>query len=432
MPSIHPARAIACGLLAIFLLSACAGWPPFRAQSASPTYTEQELHEDLAAYAARFNSVVAGVADEIEDLSDSRRVRRSTLIWRLRMIPLAQELAFGDDPQESYVESLGLTFAMRNYLTEGGGRELFGEHQPMAVEAARDVEGFARDIGPRFLDEEQMAALVESLEELVREHPIRGRDFNVEAAQTASAKIESGSAGLGWVAGVPLSPFRALEGVGAAGTAMLEINRTAAEFAEIIAELPRQNRWQIELLLYDIEERDTVMTGLAAFAQVAASADRVSQAIARLPDDLRVALGESQGALGEANRTLQTAKELMVPVFATVEEIGRISTLLAELQADGNGAEAPPGRPFDIREYEATAREATASVTELRGLVGDLDELLASGRLDGIVKTVDRTEDEIAKLVGRIKIAGVQLLLLFFALLVLYRWISSRLGRARA
>ncbi len=432
MRSIHPAPAIACGLLGTVLLFACAGWPPFRAQSASLAYTEQELYDDLAAYASRFNSVVAGVAEEIEDLSDSRRVRRSTLIWRLRMIPLAQELAFGDDPQEAYVESLGLTLAMRNYLTEGDGRKLFGEHQPKAVEAAREVEGFALAIGPRFLDEAQMATLIESLEALAREHPIRGRDFNVENAQAVMAKIESGSAGLGWVTGIPMSPFRALEGVGTAGTAMLEINRTAAEFAEIVDELPRQNRWQIELLLYDIEERDTVMTGLAAFAQVAASADRVSQAIARLPDDLRVALGESQGALGEANRTLQTAKELMVPVSATVGEIGRISTLLAELHADGNGAEAPPGRPFDIREYEATAREATASVRELRGLLADLDGALASGRLDGVVKTVDQTEDEIAKLVGRIKIAGVQLLLLFFALLALYRWISSRLGRAQA
>lgn len=432
MPWFHPALAIACGLLATFLLSACASWPPFRARSASSAYTEQELHDDLAAYAASFNTIVAGVAEEIEDLTDSRRVRRSTLIWRLRMIPLAQDLAFGDDPQGAYVGSLGLTFAMRNYLTEGDGRELFGEHQPSAVEAARDVEGSARSIGPRFLDEAQMAALVESLEALAREHPIRGRDFNVENAQAAVAKIESGSAGLGWVVGIPMSPFRALEGLGTAGTAMLEINRTADEFAQIVDELPRQNRWQVELLLYDLEERDTVTAGLAAFEQVAASADRVSQAIARLPDDFRVALGDSEGALAEASRTLETAQALMVPVSATVEEVGRISTLLAALQADGNGSEAAPGRPFDIREYGSTAREATASVAELRGLLSDLEEVLASGRLAGVVKTVDQTEDEIAVLVGRVKIAGVQLLLLFFALLVLYRWISSRLGRAEA
>ena len=58
--------------------------------------------------------------------------------------------------------------------------------------------------------------------------------------------------------------------------------------------------------------------------------------------------------------------------------------------------------------------------------------MLASGRLDGVVKTVDQTEDEIAKLVGRVRTAGVQLLLLFFALVLLARWISSRIGRARA
>lgn len=82
------------------------------------------LYYDLAAHAARFASLVAATADEIEDLPDSRRVRRSTLIWRLRMIPMAQELAFGDDPQESYVESLGFTFAMRNRAAGDGRAEL--------------------------------------------------------------------------------------------------------------------------------------------------------------------------------------------------------------------------------------------------------------------------------------------------------------------
>jgi hypothetical protein len=416
-------------MLATFLLSGCAGWPASRDRTDGATYTEQELHEDLAAYAARFASVVAAAAEGIEDLSDSRRVRRSTLVWRLRVIPLAQELAFGTDPQEAYVVSLGLTFAMRNYLTGGDGREIFGEHQPIAVAAARDLEDAALVIGSRFLNEQQMAALVASLEDLALEHPIRGRDFNVEAAQAAVAEIESGSAGLDWVVGIPMSPFRALEGVGTVGAAMLEINRTAAEFAEILDELPRQNRWQIELLLYGIEDRDTVTAGLAAFEQVAASADRVSQAIARLPEDLRVALADSQGALAEVNRTLETAQALMVPVSATVEEIGRISSLLAELQADGNGEEASPGRPFDIREYEATAHEVGTSVGELRGLLADLDEVLASGRLDNVVKTVDEAEDELGELVRRIKLAGVQLLLLFFGLLFVYRFVSSRLGR---
>ena len=132
--------AVTWGLLASLLISACAGWPPFRDRGQGTAYTEQELFDDLAAHAALFASIVAATANEIEDLSDSRRVRRSTLIWRLSMIPITQELAFGDDPQESYVETLGLMFAMRNYLTDGDGREIFAAHQPLAVETAREVE----------------------------------------------------------------------------------------------------------------------------------------------------------------------------------------------------------------------------------------------------------------------------------------------------
>jgi hypothetical protein len=122
----------------------------------------------------------------------------------------------------------------------------------------------------------------------------------------------------------------------------------------------------------------------------------------------------------------------MVPVSTTVQEIGRISALLAELQEDGNGAQQEPGRPFDIREYEVTVREVGTAVTEIRALLADFDEVLASGRLKAVVKTVDETEDEVGELVGRVKLAAVQVLALFFVLLLAYRWLSSRIGRARA
>lgn len=421
-------------LLIALLCGGCATLTaPFRAQQSG--YSEQDLYEDLARYAARFSMMVSAAADEIADVAESRRVRRSTLIWKLRMIPLVQESAFGADPQGSFVEVLGLAIAQRQYLSEGPGREIFGPHQEIAAEAARELEAQARVIGLNFLDDEQLQMLVAQVEKLATENPIRGRDFSVEAVQVGLAKVEAGSAGVGWVVGVPLSPFRAMEGVGTAGSAMLEMNRTALEFADIVDELPRQNRWQIELLLFDIEERDTVRQGLAAFEQVAASADRVSLAIDRLPDDLRVVFEDSQGALRDANQTLQTANELMVPVAATVEELGQITALIAEMQsgADERAVDEPPGRPFDIREYESTARAVSETVAELRALTVDLRELLGSGKLDGaILNTVNRTEEEVGNLINRVTQSAIAVLVLFFVLLLAYRWLSSRIARTAA
>ena len=402
----------------LVLLVACASWWP--GQRPAQPYTEQELTEDLAQYAAHFAAVVTASADEIADLTDSRRVRRSTLVWKLRMIPLAQEVAFGNDPREAYIATLGFSKAMHDYLSVGDGKAVFGEHQPVAVAAARQLESEALSIGPRFLDAPQMERLDGQLEDLAQKYPIRGRNFSVERAQVVLAQVESGSAGFGWVTGIPMSPFRALEGVGATGVAMLEINRTALEIAEIVDELPRQNRWQIELLLYDIEERDTVISGLSAFEQVAASADRVSRAIDRLPDDLRVALSDTQGALAEANQVLLSAQQLMLPVAETVAQVGQITTLLAELRGD-EGAAQEPGRPFDILEYQATLSEAGSTVTELRGLLTDIDALLGSERLEGtILRTVDGTEDELRKLVQTSKFAVIQVLLIVFGLLLTY------------
>ena len=179
-------------LLLVFgsvLLDSCQGTG---SRGETTEYTEQDLHEDLAGYAARYSSITSAAADEIADLTDSRRIRRSTLVWKLRMIPLVNDYAFRDDPQEAYVEVLNLVAATRRYLTEGDGREIFGEHKAIAVRAAEELETQAVEIGQRFLGTERIDRLREEIEVMVAENPIRGRDFSVEAVQNALAKVESG------------------------------------------------------------------------------------------------------------------------------------------------------------------------------------------------------------------------------------------------
>ncbi len=266
---------------------------------------------------------------------------------------------------------------------------------------------------------------------MVAKNPIRGRDFSVEAVQNALAKVESGDS-LGWVVSVPMSPFRAFEGVGSAAMAIHEMNNRASEFTQVIDQLPKENRWQIELLLYDIEDRDTVMDSLAAIKQVAESADRVSRAVERLPENLGELLNEAKGPLAEVRQAIADARELMKPVSATVQDVSEITQIVAAMQKSGKTSdEAPPGRPFDIREYDTTARSVRGGVSELRGLVGELSALAESGKLDGsLIRAVDKTEDEIAQLVDHVTIRVVLTFLAFFALLMVVRWLSLRLGSA--
>ena len=412
--------------LVLLLASGCAQMP-FTGYGTSSEYTEAELRDDLTDFVGRFSATVTGAAEDISARTHSRTVRRRSLLWRLRVIPLMHDLAFQDDPRSAFVDILGVTTSMKLYLVEGDGRESFGESQPLAIAAANEVHDQALEIGPRFLDAGEMERLTEEVERIARRYPIRGPDFSVRSVESALAVADEMSS-FDWVVRIPMSPFRALEGVSDAALAVREVNETATELAHILDQLPRQNRWQIELLLYDIEDRDTVIQGLAAFEQMAASIDRVSQALARLPEDLRVGLEDSRGALAEASATLGQARELMTPIQATVDQLAVIAERLAEMRGSRD-PDAEPSRPFDIVEYRETAESMTATVEQLRALLEDFQGLSAADALDGIIiQTVTRTQDELEVLVDRVTWRAGQLLLGVFVLGLLYRFLAPRLA----
>jgi hypothetical protein len=208
-----------------------------------------------------------------------------------------------------------------------------------------------------------------------------------------------------------------------------EFNKTAEQFAHIVEVLPRELRWQIELLLYDVEDRDTVMQTLGALESVARSADRTSLAIDRLPGDLRAALGDSQASLAEANRALVSATELMGPLQSTAEQLRLASASWVEILARDDETEST-GRPFDVREWESAVRQLAVTAAELRGLTGQLQMLTESQALGTALEdAASVTETRIQALVDRAAWRGAQLILGFFVLLLAYRLLSSRLRR---
>jgi len=118
-------------------------------------------------------------------------------------------------------------------------------------------------------------------------------------------------AALGWLIEIPMSPFRALEGVSSGAAAIREFNQTALELTHRVQVLPEQIRWQLELLLYDVEDRETVIQALALMQGMEESADRASRAVASLPAEFGASLEASRGALADANQTIAQARGLV-------------------------------------------------------------------------------------------------------------------------
>jgi hypothetical protein len=376
--------------------------------------TASELRSALSVWASSFASLVTASSDRIRSETRDRDVRRHTLLWQLRMIPLARQAAFRPDAQEAYVASLAIATAQHAYLTEGEGAKLFGGQQPIAVEAAAKLERDVLDLGQSFLSPAQLERLYREVDGLAAQHPIRGVFAADALVQGFSDPKVRGT--FAWVVDLPMVPFRALSGVSDTAQAIHAFNETAHEFTETVRELPHLTRWELELLLYDAEELESVDRALAAAESFAAGAERISSAADTLPEELgaelEARLTESRAAIAELDSALARAEGLAGPLQHVADRVGEASAqwtaLLAEMRKDEGG----DSRPFDVREYESAAERIADASRELRALVTELNQLDSPGA----AALVDRATWRAALLIG-----------VFFAGLVGYRALASRL-----
>jgi hypothetical protein len=406
-------------------------WVPYL--PTGPSFSQQDLRAELGDFASRFHLLVTAAADSIDAGTTDRAVRKRTLSWRVQMIPLVQEAAFQPDPQEAFVEILTLVVMMRQYLSEGEGRQLLGAQQAIALEAAQQLEQDLSSIGLKFLSADALAATRREVEDFAHRRPIAGQTFAIQNARRALAEVEQTSA-VQRVVAVPLAPFRALEGVGDSSTAIREFTATAREFVRAVERLPEQARWQVELLLYDVEDRDTTLAALASLESVTRSVERVSESAARLPDDLREALQDSGETLARVEQLLTRAREVADPLRETAQSLELASASWATIMGPKPEAARERGRPFDVREWESTATEIGAAAERLAQLVGELRGLADARPLDAALAPVGTVLDR-ADLAGRgwidhAALRVAQLLAVLFALLLAYRWLAPRLGSA--
>jgi hypothetical protein len=184
-----------------------------------------------------------------------------------------------------------------------------------------------------------------------------------------------------------------------------------------VNELPHLTRWELELLLYDAEELQSVDRALAAAESFALGAERISGTAETLPEELGAELAarleEARATIAELDAALVRAEQLAGPLQHVADRVGDASAqwtaLLTEMRAD---EDEDGGRPFDVREYESAADRIAEASREIRALVTELNQLDASGA---------------GALVDRAAWRGALLIGVFFAALAVYRLLSSRL-----
>jgi len=245
--------------------------------------TEFQIRLLTSDYTRRFSATVESASDEIVDRTDDRDIRRAALLWKTNAVSAAQAIVLKPDPVAVLLDLWALTEQMARFLDAGPGDELFGEWQPIAIEAAQSLETEITELADSISGQTGTAQGRQVVEDWVAGHPIQDLSLTRQYPRQVIERLQGGGR-LGALAAV-----ESLEEHVAIYSQLLPL------FWELV---PKQVRWEAELLLQDYISREEILKAQEDLDEISKALQRAHQEL----DELPVILGEQREAVLEAVR----------------------------------------------------------------------------------------------------------------------------------
>ncbi len=263
---------VAAGLLGVAVAGACA--PKAAGRQTDVMEKTGGVSVSATVLRARVDDLAERLAGRVEETSDRIRaeaqdpaIRRRALTAKIEMIPAVYSAAYRVDPLEAALDVWALAFQLSQFVEEGEGRDAFGKQQPHVRELAQGVladsdaviQGIA--IGP-----EAFAGARARVQDWARQHPIE-RNFTSRPSITASMADRR-------------SERDAFVAVGAVSETLENVSRRLNTYA---AQLPKQSRWQAELLVADMTLEPVVADTLGDVRALGETARRANELLGDVP-----------------------------------------------------------------------------------------------------------------------------------------------------
>lgn len=407
--------------------------------------TQEDLHDRLDQFEDWFEAVVRRASDELVQADDSRRVKRLTLVWQMRILPMARNAISQDNPLGGFLDVWSLCVRMRLFLTTGEGKNLFGKNQKIAIDAARECEAEIEKIGGTVLTPETLSRALERVQAVAEERPLRG-DFS-GAEVRASLQTGEKDQVLQGVLALPMTPFRWLGGVDAGAQAIKGFTVVAARLTDVVEGFATDARLQTQLLLLETEDLETVKSTVASLERVSKSSERLAASAEKLTDavdgantknsEVRETVNQTKqlvDALQPAGRSVATAGEAWAGTAKAIQEMVASfrSSATSEPAARSEPPTGPQSPPYDINDYRRAAEAMTQTAKEMQTLIADLRGLSESGPMAQRLEEISqRFQGVLSESTDRATWRAVQVALIVLILAVIYRLVAVKVIRHR-
>jgi hypothetical protein len=366
--------------------------------------TEREVRAELLDFVRLFDQAVAGTADGILLDTDDAELRRRAILWKIHAIPACQAAAFQESPTLGLVDVWTLVLQMNAHFTVGEGKGRFGPYQPRVLAACQRLVDAAGRL-TRLLPGTDPEAIRKSLEEWVTTHPITDQ---------------------GRVRPSPMSELSRLIGARELSTlgALVSMEQHVADLTfrlGMYAEsMPRQARWQGELMTEELFQRPKFQESLRDFAVMASSLEELAgyeQVISTQIDEAMVKVDRlTDGLLASVDdQRSATLTVVTEERKAILEEVDRQRTATLSVVQD---------------EREAILAAATESRNEIEKLVRTERDRTVADAERIVNASMEQGGSQARELIDHLFLravqAGAALIGMALVAALIYRLISSR------
>ena len=227
---------------------------------------------------ALYSAEIEAAADRIILESPSLRAQRQALVWKSEAIPVLQTSMLNTDPVIAVLDTWAFIFQMTTYMERPAVKEKVGESYPVVAETLGNMQA--------------------EMEKLVRVAAPTADVADIRQRVSAWAEAHPIQASLLGRHSVDPDVIRKL------GPSELGIRSSLKTFAEGLGDLtarldsynvylPKQARWQGELLLSDFTHDPQIGAALSNLALLSSSVEKASRNIEQLPEVVE----QTRGAL---------------------------------------------------------------------------------------------------------------------------------------
>jgi len=341
-----------------------------------------------------YSTEVEVAADKIISESPSPVARREALVWKAEAIPVMQTTLLNTNPVAAVLDTWVFIFQMTAYMDQPDIKRRFGPSHPIVVATLQNMESQMTQLVQEGAPSANIADLRQRAIQWAKAHPIR---TTLSGRQSVDPDIirKVGDADMGTAGSI-----QALgEGLGDLTARMDSYN----------AYVPKQARWQAELLLMDVATDPQVKTALSHAAGLSDTLAKTSSSMDRVPE----LMGQARQAV---NADVQDQR-LATQAFLRNERLETLHALQQER----------------IATLVALDRERQAATADLRGerqLVLDALQNQETGLMKSVTAVTDKAIQDIdgrsRSLIDHFFVRALELVLLTLALCSLAAWILLR------